>query len=156
MALTLAACGSRIPSDLVGTWTQKDTRTDPERIEVSADSLLSLTLFRQVGKEGSELPIPTYCYYRLSGRIRSFADASSETVSYYTGRGREAPQYEVEFSVERIELLESSSNSTGCPLFIERQTEKIEQNKLNLALVFNRVSADTLLDPVRSTQFIKQ
>jgi len=125
-----------IPSELLGKWTYNSEETDNSQYDIyefASDKSFSQTIQRQVGTEGTDIPYPTICRYRQTGKIFEIGTPDDRTKEYYRNRENSAvPSHTFSFFVNKVELIENEDNDEACALFIKEQESSISDSTLGL------------------------
>ena len=93
-----------IPGNLIGTWTETSNTYDPDIVVINPNKIITHTMARQVGREGSKIPYPTVCYYKERGRIGSIKYKDNSMF--------------IEYKLNHVELIKSESTLENCMKFI--------------------------------------
>ena len=124
------------PQFLLGSWVEENERIEPFRwtfSNVGDDFTFTEEVTYQVGREGTEIPYPTVCYFMRTGTIIDFSDGNDDDnpEAHYS--------YSFQYHVETINLFNSTSNSPLCEGFVEQQRRLIKRG-MNFTKYFGVVS----------------
>ena len=127
-----SAFASADPELITGTWQEIDRKGETMIYQFNSDYTMYEETTRNIYKEEGSFPghtYPTVCRYRRIGAVTNFGLPSADVIARHEKTFRRIPKLEIQYTISRVELVNSASNSSTCAEFIKQKNAMLKNRK---------------------------